>query len=458
MGLRRPADVSHMCRGRCGSVRAVSNELRAAGREGALMDTALESVGDVVQRVVQEGFPPFDKGLIGEFPRNSLWRRMRALGTQLWLDTEDVDESQSLWVEEFSGLTTNNSLLNKQVQRGLYDGFIASAAGKVRKASPGIGEDAVVRELAFALNARHGLRLVRLFGAEVSVELHTDLADDVEATVEFGRRMHAICPERFIVKIPLTAAGLLAARKLSKRNVAVNLTLGFSARQNLMVCYLARPRFCNVFLGRLNQVAADNQFGTGEFVGDRALAASQRIIRRLRQISGVATRQIAASLRNGDQIRDLAGVDVLTMPPSVARAFLEMNLSPNDLSTGIERDFRPVWAEGRAPKRFGFENLWDVPEELIELMKDITGNGVNRYDGPALQREMAIRGFGDLLPAWTEQDRARARQAGKIPRLSDWAEQLTAGKVGLDALMTLHGLERFAADQKAMDDRIREHL
>ena len=34
----------------------------------------------------------------------------------------------------------------------------------------------LILEVAFALNARHGLRLVQRFGVDVSVELHTNLA------------------------------------------------------------------------------------------------------------------------------------------------------------------------------------------------------------------------------------------------------------------------------------------
>ena len=46
-----------------------------------------------------------------------------------------------------------------------------------------------VIEIAFILNAYHGMRLARKFGAFVSVELHTDTAHDLEAIIEYGRRM-----------------------------------------------------------------------------------------------------------------------------------------------------------------------------------------------------------------------------------------------------------------------------
>src|SRR6185295_5587676 len=97
---------------------------------------------------------------------------------------------------EFTALTTNNTLLNKEVQKGIYDSVIKEAGPLLA----GLGEAERVVEIAFILNALHGLRLVQTFGARVSVELHTATADDTEAAVAYGRRFHKISPDRFIVK------------------------------------------------------------------------------------------------------------------------------------------------------------------------------------------------------------------------------------------------------------------
>ena len=117
----------------------------------------------------------------------------------------------------------------------------------------------------------------------MSVEEHTDLAHDVELAVLYGKRFHAICPERFIVKLPLTPAGLLSMRKLRRAGVPVNFTLGFSARHNYLAARLGDPSFVNVFLGRLNAFVADAGLGSGAGVGEKATAASQEAIRTLRQ-------------------------------------------------------------------------------------------------------------------------------------------------------------------------------
>ena len=161
-------------------------------------------------------------------------------------------------------------------------------------------------EIAFILNALHGLRLVKHFSALVSVELHTATADDVEAAVSYGRRFSRISPKNFIVKVPLTAAGFLATRILRSEGIPVNFTLGFSARQNYLIARFASPSYVNVFLGRLNAYVSDNALGDGLLVGEKATLASQAAVTRVSRQAKKPTRQIAASMRGGSQVRDLA--------------------------------------------------------------------------------------------------------------------------------------------------------
>ncbi|MHC4380179.1 MAG: transaldolase family protein [Planctomycetota bacterium] len=219
-------------------------------------------------RVIADGVS--EAPLSGE--PNPLWQQVSATGTDLWLDTGDMDQAAALWNPDFQALTTNNTLLNMEIQKGIYDSWIPVAAAAVRADDPEISEQDLVLEIAFALNARHGLRLVERFGARVSVELHTDLAHDVERSLAYGRRYAALC-DRFIVKVPLTPSGLVAARHLEEEGIPVNFTLGFSARENYLIACVARPHWVNVFLGRLHAYAAGEGLCDGRWVGERTTMA-----------------------------------------------------------------------------------------------------------------------------------------------------------------------------------------
>ncbi len=363
------------------------------------------------------------------------WRKIRQTGTRLWLDTGDIEEATKLWNSSFDALTTNNTLLNKEIQKGIYDQLIREAAREF----PGI--DAL--EIAFILNAYHALRLVERFDAYVSVELHTDLAHDVERTVAYGKRYYAICPERFYVKVPLTPAGYLGARQLAQAGVPVNFTLGFSARHNYLAALLTRPMFCNVFMGRLNSVVADNQLGSGDNVGEKATLATQRELLALRKAGRTPTKLIGASVRTGAQIGALAGVDVLTMP---TKAAAEYRAKPLPVVTScIENDPPVDFAAGNA--------LWTVNREFKDAVE-----AVLKKADTLTPDELQTMLPPDFLPRWSEADVKTATKDGKIPVWATWRSRLESGKIGLDALMNLSALQSFATDQAALDDRIRSVL
>ena len=272
---------------------------------------SVESNSNLVREVydfLTEDFHPHYGQPSSYQPDNPLWERLRTLGAELWLDTGNIAEIESLWTQQFTALTTNNTLLNREVQRGTYDSVITRAAEMLEGAAD-LSEEHRTLEMAFILNVWHALRLVEKFDAYVSVEEHTALAQDVDAAVEYAKRFYAICPERFTVKMPFTPAGLLATRRAVAEGIRINHTLGFSARQNYVIARISRPAFVNVFLGRLNSFIADNGLGSGKYIGEKATLASQRAVTQLRIHNHTPSRQIGASFRDGGQVRDLAGLN-----------------------------------------------------------------------------------------------------------------------------------------------------
>ncbi len=386
---------------------------------------------------------------------NALWQSVRAAGTELWLDTGDMEAAAALWNPEFTALTTNNTLLNREIQKGLYDAWIPLAAKAARADRPGLAADELVLEIAFALNARHGLRLVERFGARVSVELHTALAHDVERSIAYGRRYAALCG-KFIVKVPLTPEGLVAARRLKEDGIPVNFTLGFSARENYLIACVAQPAWVNVFLGRLNAYGADEKLCDGKWVGERATLASQAAVKRLRGEIGIATRQIAASMRSGEQVATLAGTDVYTMPVAVAEGFLKNPPAAVRDCTG--QDYQPQWAPGVDARAEGLAGLWEIEPSFADACRRLAAAPAAQLTPEMVLRELGAAGTAAVFPRLAPAEQARLEKEGKAPKRATWREHLAAGRAGLDGLFTLAGLLSFAQDQAALDARIREHL
>ncbi|MFW5829309.1 MAG: transaldolase family protein, partial [Planctomycetota bacterium] len=151
-----------------------------------------------------------DTTTLTETGRERVWQHMMSLGTESWLDTGDMQAADRLWDQAFAALTTNNTLLNKEIQTGCYDQLIADAAQR----APDADMHDQVSAIGLLLNVHHALRLVRRYHTKVSVELHTDLAHDVDATIVTAKQIHSIAPEHFIIKVPFTPSGLIAIRRL----------------------------------------------------------------------------------------------------------------------------------------------------------------------------------------------------------------------------------------------------
>lgn len=391
------------------------------------------------------------KALQGPFPdavpSNPALLRLRALGTVLWLDTGVLEEASELWHAELSALTTNNTLANQVVQTGAMDDAARDAVRELRSSRPGIGEDELLMELGFVVNCRIALRLVRALNARVSVELHPSVADDVERTVAWARRYHAVCPERFTIKIPLTPAGYCAVARVRKLGIPVNYTLGFSARQNYVAAVVSNPSYCNVFLGRLNSVVVDNGMGDGRYVGEKATVATQVALRELRKAGRTETRLIAASMRAASQVTDLAGTDVYTIPPKVVRDFLSVSIDPDTISDQVSRVFKVDLKPGVDPNLLG--PLWVISPDLRSLADDLAARGgetLTPADVSAADRDHRTHLFYSFSP----EDVAEIREHGKIPDLRRWIDR----DIAIDDLMTQCALQSFAVDQAALDDRL----
>ena len=399
---------------------------------------------DLIHNFVKEGID-LQHGRI-ETESDPFWKALCLTGSELWLDTGDIEAATALWTDEFTALTTNNTLLNAEVQKGIYDDLIQKAVSVLS----GLDIQTQIIEIAFILNARHGLRLAQRFGGKVSVELHTILAHDIERSVSYGQRYYEICPEHFIIKVPLTPSGLIAMRRLREDGIPVNFTLGFSARHNFVATAFGAPSYVNVFLGRLNSYIADHQLGDGKLVGEKAVLASQRVVKSLSQDNQEPTLQIAASLRTAEQLPYLAGIDVFTMPVNVA-ADAKGELA-GEWESSLENEYTVHLNKGIRGSDLRINTLWEISESDRQLTDNLT------TDAPQTADEVVERahdmGAGDLFPKLSDEELTQIADDGKIPKHEIWGDRIKSGELAIDTLLNLAGLASFESDQGELDDRI----
>jgi transaldolase len=376
--------------------------------------------------------------------KDPFWEALANTGTELWLDTGDIEEAEANWSAEMSALTTNNTLLNNEIQKGIYDIFISEAKHILN----GVPASERVKEISFMVNSRHGLRLASRFGGYVSVELHTDTAHDIKAIEYYGKRYHEICPDQFIIKVPYTAEGIIGARKLKDAGVRINFTLEFSARQNVLVTMAARPDYVNVFLGRIGAFMSDNNLGDGSGAGEMAVISSQNWITGLSARNPWQTKVIAASLRNYNQLELLAGTDVYTMPPKVAAAG-KKSLKPDFFPRTHENYDVSIYS---AAADAHIEKFWEVNDSVLNLAERLYEKMPST--GQELVRMAHDEGCADMFPILSKEEKDTIRQDGKIPVYSKWQQKIKDGKIAPDTLLNLAGLASFTSDQEMLDQRI----
>ncbi|MDZ5711391.1 transaldolase family protein [Jeotgalibacillus haloalkalitolerans] len=137
---------------------------------------------------------------------------------------------------------------------------------------------------------------VENFPISVEIDPHLDDADEMVAE---GKKFAALSPN-FIVKIPCTEAGLIAAKRLEEQGVKTNVTLVFSPSQALQPARVGAA-FVSPFIGWKEQS------------GDETASYIQDIVTIYRNY-GYETEIIVAALRNGHQIAQaaVAGADIVT--------------------------------------------------------------------------------------------------------------------------------------------------
>jgi transaldolase len=144
----------------------------------------------------------------------------------------------------------------------------------------------------------------------ISVEINPHLKNSEDMVTE-ARKIHALCPDVFAIKIPCTEEGLIAAKKLTEEGIKVNVTLVFSASQALQVGRIGAA-YCSPFIGWQESAGVD----CDEFL---------MRVTQMYQNYEFTTEIIVAALRNGKQLTDAAliGADITTAGMQVYKSSFE---------------------------------------------------------------------------------------------------------------------------------------
>lgn len=132
----------------------------------------------------------------------------------------------------------------------------------------------------------------------ISVEINPYLESSKDM-IEEAKKI-ASMSKNFVIKIPCTEQGLIAAKELTEQGIRTNVTLVFSPSQAIQV-------------GRINSFYVSPFVGWKEASGEDCSKYIQDIVDIYRN-KNYSTQIIVAALRNGKQLADAAkaGADIVT--------------------------------------------------------------------------------------------------------------------------------------------------
>ncbi|KAH7106418.1 transaldolase [Auriculariales sp. MPI-PUGE-AT-0066] len=291
--------------------------------------------------------------------------------------------------------TTNPSLILAAANKSDYQPLIKTALEYAKSKGGSVDEQANIA--LDRLLVEFGKEILAIIPGRVSTEVDARLSFDTKRTIakalEYIKLYESvgIKKERILIKIASTWEGIQAARILEKEHgIHCNLTLLFGFGQ-AVACAEANVTLISPFVGRILDWYKTNK-PEGNYVGDEdpGVQSVKKIFNYYKQ-HGYKTIVMGASFRNVEEIKSLAGVDFLTIAPSLLE---KLKASTEAVPKKLNAE-AAISSSDKIPKVSYIDN---EPEFRWELLKeqmafDKLHEGIRKFaeDGDALRKILKER-------------------------------------------------------------------
>ncbi|KAH8827546.1 transaldolase [Flagelloscypha sp. PMI_526] len=244
---------------------------------------------------------------------------LKATGTVVVSDSGDFESIDAYKPQD---ATTNPSLILAAAGKPAYAPLVDAAVKYAKEKSSNI--DVQVEAAMDRLLIEFGKEILKIIPGRVSTEVDARLSFDKEATKAKAKELIAlydsvgIPKERILIKIASTWEGIQAARELERDDqIHCNLTLLFGFGQ-AVACAEAGVTLISPFVGRILDWYKKNVGADKDYTGDKdpGVQSVKKIFNYYKQ-HGYKTIVMGASFRNTGEIKALAGVDFLTIAPTL---------------------------------------------------------------------------------------------------------------------------------------------
>ena len=268
---------------------------------------------------------------------NSILEQL-SLMTVVVADTGDIDAIRKFKPRD---ATTNPSLILAAAKNPNYIKLIDQSLENSNKLfSSKFSKKEFITEAIDQVSVTFGKEILKIISGRVSTEVDARLSFDTQATVEKARKIinlyreHGISKDRVLIKIASTWEGIKAAEILEKEGIKCNLTLLFNFCQ-AVACANANVTLISPFVGRILDWHKAKT-GKTDYSGkeDPGVISVTKIFNYFKE-KGFSTEIMGASFRNIDEIKELAGCDLLTISPKLLN---ELDKESGELPKKLDKE------------------------------------------------------------------------------------------------------------------------
>jgi transaldolase len=248
--------------------------------------------------------------------------QLKKHGTIIVADTGEINEIK---LYKPTDATTNPSLIQAACALPEYQYLIKEAIeyGKTHGKSKERMLDLIITKIF----VNFGVEILKIVPGRVSTEVDARLSFDVEGSlrkayeyIELYEKA-GIKKERILIKLASTWEGIEAAKILEKEGIHCNMTLMFSLAQAI-ACADVGATLISPFVGRIldwYKASTKKEYSSHE---DPGVVSVTNIFNYYKKF-GYKTQIMGASFRNGGEILELCGCDLLTIAPKLLKELQE---------------------------------------------------------------------------------------------------------------------------------------
>lgn len=234
--------------------------------------------------------------------------------TTVVVDTGDIDSIKKYAPQD---ATTNPSLIFAAVQKPQYKHLIEEAVSYSSKAKSREERKCLLMDKLFV---NFGMEILKIIPGRVSTEVDSHLSFDIQGSIQKAQSFiklyeaQGVPRERVLIKLASTWEGAKAAQELEKMGIHCNMTLLFSLPQAI-ACADVKATLISPFVGRIldwyKKSEGKSSYAPAEDPGVQSVTQIYNYFKKF----DYRTQVMGASFRNADEIRELAGCDLLTISP-----------------------------------------------------------------------------------------------------------------------------------------------